>query len=159
VTPAITTNAAPSIALGETATDTATVVGVPGALPPSGTVTFTVFGPDDADCSGDPVFSSDPAGLTETEPGIAVATASFTPTAAGTYLWVATYSGDANYGPVSTACGDVNETTVVTAPPTPPVPPETPTLPPLPPGLLPRTGANAVRTLLVAVGLLTVGSA
>jgi len=65
---------------------------------------------------------------------------------------------------VSTACGDVNETTVVTetpvppTPPTPPSPPVRPTPPTQPSGLLPFTGADAVRALLAAFGLVAVGS-
>jgi hypothetical protein len=39
--------------------------------------------------------------------------ANFTPTAVGSYFWVASYSGDANNNPASTSCGDANETSVV----------------------------------------------
>ena len=41
--------------------------------------------------------------------------ASFTPTAVGTYRWIARYSGDANNDPVSGACGDTGEQVVVAA--------------------------------------------
>ena len=38
----------------------------------------------------------------------------FTPTAAGTYYWIASYSGDdPNTEPVSGACGDENESSIV----------------------------------------------
>ena len=37
----------------------------------------------------------------------------FTPTAVGTYYWIASYSGDANNAPSSTACRDANESSVV----------------------------------------------
>ena len=46
--------------------------------------------------------------------GGAVTSAAFTPTAAGVYRWIATYSGDANNFPVSGACGDSSETVTVT---------------------------------------------
>ena len=42
----------------------------------------------------------------------------FTPTTAGTYLWTASYSGDTNNKPVSTSCGDANESSVVNHGPT-----------------------------------------
>ena len=35
--------------------------------------------------------------------------------AAGSYFWIASYSGDANNDPVSGSCGDAGETSVVTA--------------------------------------------
>jgi hypothetical protein len=37
----------------------------------------------------------------------------FTPTATGTYLWTAAYTGDLHNKGSSTACGDANETSVV----------------------------------------------
>ena len=37
----------------------------------------------------------------------------FTPTTAGTYRWIAAYSGDANNAPVTGACNDANENVVV----------------------------------------------
>ena len=42
-----------------------------------------------------------------------MASGSFAPTTAGTYRWVASYSGDANSGPAAGACDDPDETTVV----------------------------------------------
>ena len=104
-----------TITLGETFTDTATVTVPAGAPAPTGTVNFFVYGPNDATCAGPPVFSSlnRPVGA-----GGTATSGTFTPTAAGTYRVVATYSGDANYLPVSGACNDPNETVVV-APATP----------------------------------------
>src|SRR5207244_2423654 len=37
----------------------------------------------------------------------------YTPTAVGTYYWIAGYSGDANNSPASGACGDTGESSVV----------------------------------------------
>jgi hypothetical protein len=37
----------------------------------------------------------------------------FTPTAAGTYYWIASYSGDGNNNPVSGGCGDAGEVSVI----------------------------------------------
>ena len=57
--------------------------------PNTGTVTFFLFGPDNPTCAGAPVFTSAnrpiARGTATSEP--------FTPTAAGTYNWVAVYSG------------------------------------------------------------------
>src|SRR5439155_1954184 len=41
----------------------------------------------------------------------------FTPTQAGTYRWVTSYSGDANNNAVASACNAPNESVVVTAAP------------------------------------------
>jgi hypothetical protein len=41
--------------------------------------------------------------------------ASYTPTQPGTYRWVATYSGDTNNNPITTPCGDPNETVTIGA--------------------------------------------
>ena len=78
--------------------------------PPTGSITFDLYGPDDAACAG-PVF------FTSTVPvngfgDYVSATANVA--APGTYRWVATYSGDANYVGSSTACGDPDETVVFT---------------------------------------------
>ena len=56
----IATTATPTAPLGSPISDAAVVTGV-GILPtPTGTVTFTVFGPDDATCAGAPAFVSGP---------------------------------------------------------------------------------------------------
>jgi hypothetical protein len=111
--PAIATTASPSVTLGGQISDTAVVTGrvnpVAGA-----TVDFRLFGPDDATCAGNPIFQS--AGRPVDADGRAASEA-FTPTVAGTYRWVASYSGDANNAPVSGACNDANENVVVTPPP------------------------------------------
>ncbi|HEY1539227.1 MAG TPA: hypothetical protein VGF63_07505, partial [Solirubrobacteraceae bacterium] len=109
-TPSIATTASGPITLGGgTLTDSATVTG--RSAPAAGaTVTFSLFGPNDATCTGAVVSTSTvpyPVG------GGPITTAAFTPTAIGTYRWVASYSGDANNNSVSGACNDANETTVV----------------------------------------------
>ena len=55
----------------------------------TGPVMLTLYGPDDEDC---------------TTP---IGTSGFTPTEAGTYRWIAAYSGDAQFEPVSTSCTPV----------------------------------------------------
>jgi hypothetical protein len=115
----VATTASPSIELGAgSLTDSATVSGL--TSPQTGaSVVFKLYGPDDATCAGTPV-------LTSTKPvGISGSTATatsdaFTPTATGTYRWVASYSGDANNEGKAGACNDANESTTVSAAAPPP---------------------------------------
>ena len=68
---------------------------------PTGTTTFNVYGPDDATCSDTPAF-------TETQPTDISGeqdSSTFTPTMAGIYRVVTTYSGDAFYDAATSACG------------------------------------------------------
>ena len=112
-TATITTQATPTATIGQPITDTATVTGAPGASAPTGTVTFTVFGPDNVTCAGAPVFTSADRPLAGGPPPMATS-AAFTPAAPGDYRWIATYSGDANYSGATSACNDPNETSVIT---------------------------------------------
>jgi len=99
VQPSITTTQSAGGTIGVSVNDTATVS---GGLNPSGTVTFALFAPGDTTCSGTPVFISANQPLS----GGKASSGSFTPTATGTYEWVATYNGDdANLTAVS-GCGD-----------------------------------------------------
>ena len=98
-----------SVFLGGTVTDTATVTVGPVGPPVTGTVTFNLYGPNDPTCSGISIFTSANRPLTS-----GVATSSpYTPTAVGTYRFVAVYSGDANYSAVSGLCNEAGETFVV----------------------------------------------
>lgn len=110
-TPTITTTASATGAVGTALTDVANVFGRinPGS---TGTVSFRLYGPDNATCAGTPVFED----LNRPYPstGGPLTSAAFTPTLAGTYRWVASYSGDANNAAVTGVCNDANETTVVT---------------------------------------------
>jgi hypothetical protein len=109
VIPTITTNASPDTSLGSSISDTATLTGA--ASNAAGSITFEAFGPDDANCSGAVAFTS-----TKTVSGNGSYTSDpFTPTAAGTYRWIASYSGDANTGTAatSTECNDPNESNKV----------------------------------------------
>ncbi len=105
--PTITTAAATPLALGGSATDTATLS---SGYSPTGTITFTVYGPSaSADCSGTPVATS-----TATVSGNGQYTSgTFTPAAAGTYYWIASYGGDGNNNTAATKCGDTGETLTV----------------------------------------------
>ena len=107
--PTISTNASASVLVGGQIHDTATLA---GGFDPQGTITFRLYGPNDATCAKAPVFtdSVNVNGNSNYDSG------SFTTTAAGTYFWVATYSGDANNAAVAGACNDANESVVVTIP-------------------------------------------
>ena len=115
--PTIATQASAGFTLGAgTLSDTATVSGLVNPVTglAAGTVEFRLYGPDDATCAA-ALFTSSSRPLTinlDNTAGTATS-ASFTPTAAGTYRWRAFYSGDANNAPVAGACNDANESTVV----------------------------------------------
>src|SRR6266511_607012 len=137
VEPTLTTQAGDDVILGNTITDTASLTGTanqpgdnggsdPGQLdntypsinatngaPADGTITFTLFGPDD--CTTVPTgFSA--VDVSVSGDSTTAYTASFTPTAVGTYTWVAEYSGDNpnTNGAGPTGCPDANEEVTVT---------------------------------------------
>jgi len=112
--PTITTNAVDGpVPLGDPISDSATLSGTadqPDGDPAGGTITFNAYGPDDTDCSGAAVFTSTAAVTGDGTYG----SGDFTPTAAGTYRWIASYDGDSpNTLPVSGACNDEDEASVV----------------------------------------------
>ena len=115
-TPTLATMASPDITLGAgSLTDSATVSG--RVNPQAGaTIVFRLYGPDDATCADPAVFTSAPVAYPVA--GGPVTSPAYTPTAAGTYRWRATYSGDANNNGVTGACNAANENVVV-APATP----------------------------------------
>jgi hypothetical protein len=104
--PALRTLTRPTIRLPGTVRD---IAALSAGSEPTGTITFRLFGPDDATCSGAPVFT---AQRTVTGNGF-YGSGRFAPTQAGTYRWIATYSGDANNDPAATVCGESRETVVV----------------------------------------------
>ena len=103
--------AATPVTIGTATSDTATLSGIPaGADAPTGTMTFNAYGPSDPTCSNAPAFTST---VSVTGVGTTTPSGAFTPTSTGTYLWTASYSGDSNYSPEASACGDPGETVVV----------------------------------------------
>ena len=106
----ITTQASADVTIGGSVSDTATVTG----SSPTGKVTFSLYGPDDVDCSGTATFTSEvdlPAGADDSK---TISSGSSTPTLVGTYRWRASYSGDLNNDGAVTACDDPAEDVVIT---------------------------------------------
>lgn len=126
VTPSLSTSAGDDVLLGTAVTDTATLSGLAtkpaspiinltgtGGAAAGGTITFTLYGP--GNCST-VAYTSSATAINSS----GVANASFTPTATGTYHWVATYSGDSpnnNGTSHNTTCNDTNEDVVVSSVP------------------------------------------
>jgi hypothetical protein len=107
--PTLSTQASGAVTLGDSITDTAALS---GGSSPTGQVRFDVFGPDNATCTGTPVFTSTGALSTDTN-GLTATSESYTPTSAGTYQFVAHYLGDATNSAVDGACTDSNESVIV----------------------------------------------
>jgi hypothetical protein len=106
--PSITTSASPtggSAGQQLTATDTATIT---GGNNPSGSVSFTLY--SDANCT-QAVPSVSGSGTISN--GSANYSTSWTPSATGTYSWIASYAGDANNAGFTTECSDANEQVVI----------------------------------------------
>ncbi len=115
---------------------------------PTGTISFTVFGPSDAPptgCSsgGTRAGTATVAGVGSYSPSVG-----FTPRSAGDYWWYATYSGDGNAQPSASSCGAGMPETVARPPkPTQPSKPKPTTRPPVcskPTGRLTATGVGPI---------------
>ena len=75
---------------------------VTGAFVPTGTVTFSLYGPGNTACAARPLFTSTVALATN---GKATSASFGATTRTGTYNWVASYSGDARSAPSKSRCG------------------------------------------------------
>jgi len=115
--PTITTSATDA-AVGSAITDKATLSGATSSA--GGSITFTAY--SDAGCTTK-VFTSSPVAV---HGDGTYGPVSFTPASAGSYRWIAAYSGDGNTAGVSGACGDTGETSTVS--PAPPPTPQTQTI-------------------------------
>jgi len=99
--PALSGTATPSVVVGATIKDEATIS---GGFSPAGEITFKVFGPGDSGCST-PL-------ATKTAPIVSghATSPTFTTPHAGEYRWTASYPGDANNQAIDTICGAANQT-------------------------------------------------
>ena len=118
--PSISTVATGPATLGGTSTDAATLTAPPGvtvppAPAPTGTITFNLFAPNNPTCDPlGPIHSTSTAPVDHFGPPPYPSAPSNPIVVPGTYHWVATYSGDANYAAAGpTACTDPAETFVV----------------------------------------------
>ena len=108
--PTITTQASPATGTAgvqDTFGDTATFH---NAVNPTGSVTFTLYSNDTCTTA-----VSGMSGSGTISAGEATYSNTWTPPAAGTYYWKASYVGDANNNSFTTSCGDANEQIVVGA--------------------------------------------
>jgi hypothetical protein len=103
----LVTDATDEVLIGGSISDTATIT--PSNA--TGTVIFKVYGPDDADCSGEPVKTFDPVDVVDGKAD----SGPYTPTVVGTYMWIASYVSDdpAHFANTTGECGDEGETSVV----------------------------------------------
>jgi hypothetical protein len=102
----IVTSATASATLGSPIQDTATLSGATANA--GGTITFHLY--SDAACANE---------VTTGLPSVTVngngdyGSGNYTPTAVGTYYWIASYSGDLSNAPSTGKCGDAGESSVV----------------------------------------------
>jgi hypothetical protein len=104
--PTIITSAVGPVPVGENIHDTATISGLVNP-DGSGSITFRLYS-DDA-CTIE-VFSNTVSPVNADGDYVSN---NYTTTAAGSYYWVAGFSGDSNNDPIETACLDEGETSVV----------------------------------------------
>jgi hypothetical protein len=95
--PTLQIAASPGVTYGGAIQATATLA---SGVSPSGTITFRLYGPGDATCTGTPSM------FTAIVSGNGVYSSSTVTPGAGSYRWTAAYSGDSNNNPVSSACAD-----------------------------------------------------
>jgi len=98
---------------GDTLQDTAHLSNGTTVPPIGGTITFTVYAGTDTTCST-PLNGTGEVVPVDSGNGDYSTTTGFVAPTAGTYQWVASYSGDGNNTPVSSSCNDPREATVVT---------------------------------------------
>lgn len=109
--PSLTTQASAAITIGGTIHDVATLSGATSDA--GGTITFALYGPDDATCSGTNLVATDASFTVAVSGNGNYTSPSFTPTAVGTYRWIANYSGDAKNNATANGCNEANESVVV----------------------------------------------
>jgi len=115
--PGIVTTAGSATTFGNTVSDSATLSNTAlepdGVTKAQGSITFKLFGPSASpSCTNtNLVFTSSPFAVNGDGP---YGPTSVTPTTAGTYYWIASYTGDLpNTKSATTACGDTGETSTV----------------------------------------------
>jgi hypothetical protein len=103
----LTATAWPAASVGNNIADTAVLNGATSGA--TGTITFSLYGPDDALCTGIPA----PAGTRAVTGNGWYNSNNVAPTAPGIYRWIASYSGDLNNNPAATPCNAPGQTSVI----------------------------------------------
>jgi hypothetical protein len=140
--PVLATTASGNTSVGSPITDVARIT---QAAQPTGTLDFQLFGPDDANCSSAPVFTSS----VPFDDGDRYVSAPYVPGVPGTYRWTASYVGDQNNEPVSEPCNAVGESVEVLATLAPP--PVTPGIVGHPPAIGTAGVAMTIKVSLAGV--------
>jgi hypothetical protein len=94
--------------IGGAISDTATISGATAGA--GGTITFHLY--STATCTAASEITTGLTAVTVNGNGD-YNSGNYTPTAVGTYYWIASYTGDANNSPATGACGDAGESSVV----------------------------------------------
>jgi hypothetical protein len=114
--PVVTTsqnNSGPALTVpvGTAVTDVANLSGIVGT-PGPGTLTYSLYSGTSCDANGNPTGSlvavtGNPSTVNVTAGGLQLPSFTFTPASAGTFQWIATYSGDGGRNqPSASNCGD-----------------------------------------------------
>jgi uncharacterized repeat protein (TIGR01451 family) len=107
IVPTFGATSSPDVPIGGSVNDTATLSGGEG---PTGTITFELFGPEDATCANPPVSTST---VDVTAGNGSYPSPDFSPAAVGTYRWTASYSGDSQNEPATVDCNAGGQTVTV----------------------------------------------
>jgi uncharacterized repeat protein (TIGR01451 family) len=107
VAPAVAAQSSPDVPIGGSVNDTATLSGGDN---PTGTITFELFGPEDATCATAPVSTTT---VNVTAGNGSYPSPDFSPAAVGTYRWTASYSGDGQNEPATVGCNAGGQTVTV----------------------------------------------
>ena len=101
--PTLATQANPtSTTAGSTLQDSASLAGSSNLLG-TGSITFNLYGPGDTSCKAAAVYTQTVSGISTNGPF--ATTTGHVASAAGTYEWTASFSGDTNNSGVSAVCG------------------------------------------------------
>jgi len=103
--PTLSAASSAGVPFGSAIHDSATIV---GATSPSGSITFRLYGPNDATCSA--AIFTDTKAVAGAGP---YASSNFTPPAAGVYRWIASYSGDFVNNSASNGCSDASQAVTI----------------------------------------------
>ena len=103
--PAISTTAVTPVVIGSAISDTAVLTGATSDA--GGSITFRLYSNNTCTTL---VTTLGPVSVNGNG---SYASGSYTPSAVGTYYWIASYTGDSKNEPVSGTCGDTGETSVV----------------------------------------------